>query len=109
MPLVPVSTALELIADRVPLRVGHNARGTGHGVPYNYDQRVPILLMGYGIKPGQYLESVSPADIAPTFASLCGITLATRDSHVLAEALSIPAVAHKAVQAPASVRSAPKP
>jgi len=67
--------------------------GTGHGVPYNYDQHVPILLMGFGIQPGQYFQSVTPADIAPTFAALCGITLAPRDGHVLAEALTQPAQA----------------
>jgi predicted AlkP superfamily pyrophosphatase or phosphodiesterase len=61
--------------------------GTGHGVPYNYDQHVPVLLMGFGIQPGQYFQSITPADIAPTFAALCGITLASRDGHVLAEAL----------------------
>jgi predicted AlkP superfamily pyrophosphatase or phosphodiesterase len=61
--------------------------GTGHGVPYNYDQHVPMLLMGFGIQPGQYFQPVTPADIAPTFAALCGITLATRDGHVLSEAL----------------------
>jgi predicted AlkP superfamily pyrophosphatase or phosphodiesterase len=65
--------------------------GTGHGVPYNYDQHVPILLMGFGIQPGQYFQPVTPADIAPTFAALCGITLASRDGHVLAEALKKPA------------------
>jgi hypothetical protein len=64
--------------------------GTGHGTPYNYDQHVPILLMGYGIQAGEYLREVTPADIAPTLASLCGITLAPRDGHVLAEALSKP-------------------
>jgi predicted AlkP superfamily pyrophosphatase or phosphodiesterase len=62
--------------------------GTGHGTPYNYDQHVPILLMGYGIRPGEYYGEVTPADIAPTLASLCGITLAPRDGHVLDEALS---------------------
>jgi predicted AlkP superfamily pyrophosphatase or phosphodiesterase len=61
--------------------------GTGHGTPYYYDQRVPILLMGFGVKPGEYLESVTPADIAPTFAALTGITLATHDGQVLNEAL----------------------
>jgi len=66
--------------------------GTGHGTPYNYDQHVPILLMGYGIQPGDYYREVTPADIAPTLASLCGITLAPRDGHVLAEALAKPAV-----------------
>ncbi len=61
--------------------------GTGHGTPYNYDQRVPLLLMGWGILPGGYYREVTPADIAPTFAALCGITLASRDGKVLAEAL----------------------
>jgi predicted AlkP superfamily pyrophosphatase or phosphodiesterase len=64
--------------------------GTGHGVPYNYDQHVPVLLMGFGIQPGQYFQSITPADIAPTFAALCGITLSSRDGHVLAEALIKP-------------------
>jgi predicted AlkP superfamily pyrophosphatase or phosphodiesterase len=64
--------------------------GTGHGVPYNYDQHVPVLLMGFGIQPGQYFQSITPADIVPTFAALCGITLASRDGHVLAEALKKP-------------------
>lgn len=61
--------------------------GTGHGVPYNYDQRVPVLFMGFGIQPGEYFQSITPADIAPTFAALCGITLAPRDGRVLSEAL----------------------
>jgi predicted AlkP superfamily pyrophosphatase or phosphodiesterase len=65
--------------------------GTGHGVPYNYDQHVPVLLMGFGIQAGQYFQAITPADIAPTFAALCGITLSSRDGHVLAEALKKPA------------------
>ena len=63
------------------------AGGTTHGTPYYYDQRVPLLLMGWGIRPGSYYRAVTPADIAPTLAELCGITLATRDGQVLAEAL----------------------
>ena len=69
--------------------------GTGHGTPYNYDQHVPILLIGFGIQPGEYLQSVTPADIAPTLAALCGITLATRDGHVLSEALRTTATTRK--------------
>jgi predicted AlkP superfamily pyrophosphatase or phosphodiesterase len=61
--------------------------GTGHGTPYYYDQRVPVLLMGYGIRPGEYFEPVTPADIAPTLGALCGVTLATSDGRVLGEAL----------------------
>jgi hypothetical protein len=81
--------------------------GTGHGVPYNYDQHVPVLFMGFGIQPDQYFQSVTPADIAPTLAALCGITLASRDGHVLAEALKKPAEARTSAQ-PSRTRSVPK-
>jgi predicted AlkP superfamily pyrophosphatase or phosphodiesterase len=69
-------------------RPGRPTRGgTSHGTPYYYDQSVPVILMGGGIRPGKYFGPATPADIAPTLAALCGITLATRDSHVLSEAL----------------------
>ena len=75
------------LMDRNP--AGSNrSYGAGHGMPYNYDQRVPVLFMGFGIRHGEYFDPVTPADIAPTLASLCGITLATRDGHVLAQSLS---------------------
>ncbi len=64
--------------------------GSMHGSPYYYDQRVPVLFMGFGIRPGVYYGKITPADIAPTFAALCGITLAARDGHVLGEALAHP-------------------
>jgi predicted AlkP superfamily pyrophosphatase or phosphodiesterase len=82
--------------------------GTGHGTPYNYDQHVPVLLMGFGIQPGQYFQPITPADIAPTFAALCGITLSSRDGYVLAEALKRPAEP-RAVAQPARPKSAPAP
>jgi len=61
--------------------------GTGHGTPYYYDQHVPLLLMGWGIEHGQYFGRVTPADIAPTLAALCGVTLSSRDGHALSEAI----------------------
>jgi predicted AlkP superfamily pyrophosphatase or phosphodiesterase len=61
--------------------------GTSHGTPNYYDQRVPVILMGSGIRHGKYYEPATPADIAPTLATLCGITLATQDGRTLAEAL----------------------
>ena len=64
--------------------------GTTHGTPYYYDQRVPVLLMGWGIQSGEFHAAITPADIAPTLASLCGITLAPRDGRVLAEGLKNP-------------------
>jgi predicted AlkP superfamily pyrophosphatase or phosphodiesterase len=62
--------------------------GTGHGTPYNYDQQVPLLLMGYGIQPGIYYSAATPADIAPTLAALCGMTLVSRDGRTLADGLA---------------------
>lgn len=66
---------------------GTKPTGTNHGTPYYYDQRVPVLLMGFGIQPGEYFSAVTPADIAPTLGALTGITLATSDGRVLSEAL----------------------
>ncbi len=63
------------------------AKGTSHGTPNDYDRHVPLILAGAGIKAGRYHGPASPADIAPTFASLTGITLARSDGRVLSEAL----------------------
>jgi hypothetical protein len=43
--------------------------------------------MGFGIQPGEYFQSITPADIAPTLGALCSITLSSRDGHILSEAL----------------------
>jgi predicted AlkP superfamily pyrophosphatase or phosphodiesterase len=80
--------------------------GTTHGTPYHYDQRVPVLLLGYGIQPGEYHGTITPADIAPTLAALCGITLAPRDGRVLAEVLKISA---PSIAAPKPPRAAVSP
>jgi predicted AlkP superfamily pyrophosphatase or phosphodiesterase len=63
---------------------------TSHGSGYAYDTRVPLLLMGKGIVPGEYLQPASPTDIAPTLAYLSGITLPRATGRVLAEALERP-------------------
>ncbi len=63
------------------------AGGTTHGTPYAYDQRVPVVLMGFGIQPGRYLTTATPADIAPTFALLAGITLPRAEGRPLTEAV----------------------
>ena len=60
---------------------------TTHGSGYDYDTRVPLFMMGKGIVPGEYLERVSPADIAPTLAFMAGVTLPHAQGRVLTEAL----------------------
>ena len=61
--------------------------GTGHGTSFGYDQRVPVVLMGAGIKPGRYSAPATPADIAPTLARLAGVTLSHADGRLLSEAI----------------------
>ncbi|HET8921476.1 MAG TPA: alkaline phosphatase family protein [Candidatus Acidoferrum sp.] len=99
------------LMDRTPLGEPRSY-GAGHSVPYNYDQHVPILFMGFGIQPGEYFQSITPADIAPTLAALCGITLAPRDGHILSEALKKPAAPRaptRPTRPESSSASAPKP
>lgn len=62
--------------------------GTTHGTAYAYDQRVPVVLAGARIKPGEYLVPATPADIVATFAWLTGVTLPRADGRVLVEALA---------------------
>jgi predicted AlkP superfamily pyrophosphatase or phosphodiesterase len=62
--------------------------GTTHGTHHDYDQRVPLVLYGAGIKPGRFDRAASPADIAPTLASLVGVRMGHAEGTVLAEALA---------------------
>jgi predicted AlkP superfamily pyrophosphatase or phosphodiesterase len=60
---------------------------TTHGTGHRYDTRVPVVLFGHGIRPGQYLQPASPIDIAPTLAFLSSVTLSDPMGRVLVEAL----------------------
>jgi predicted AlkP superfamily pyrophosphatase or phosphodiesterase len=73
----------DLLIVSKPYWVGASG-GTGHGTSYGYDQRVPVLFYGFGVTPGTYDTPASPADIAPTLASIVGVTLAQSDGRVLA-------------------------
>ncbi len=65
-----------------------DAMATTHGTPYDYDQRVPVIFMGAGIRPGRYQDAASPADVAPTLGALVGVTLPDADGHPLTSALA---------------------
>jgi hypothetical protein len=61
--------------------------GTTHGSPYEYDQRVPILFYGAGIRPGRYTGTATPADVTPTLAALAGIRMTQAEGWPLTDAL----------------------
>ena len=61
--------------------------GATHGTANADDQRVPILLMGPGIRHGEYRQPATPADIAPTLAALTRIVVPHAEGRVLREAL----------------------
>ena len=61
---------------------------TTHGTAYPYDVRVPLLLLGAGVRPGQYEQAATPADIAPTLAKICGVALPTATGRALDEAIA---------------------
>ncbi len=54
-----------------------------HGSVHDYDQRVPIVFFGNGIKPGRYDQAATPADIAPTLAKLVGVKMPKADGRAL--------------------------
>jgi len=49
--------------------------GTSHGVWNPYDTHIPLLFMGWGIKPGSSHTTVHMADIAPTVSALLHIQM----------------------------------
>jgi len=65
----------ELLIVQKPYWLSGGTGGASHGTPYLYDQRVPVLFFGAGVKPGRYWQAATPADIAPTLAALTELEL----------------------------------
>jgi predicted AlkP superfamily pyrophosphatase or phosphodiesterase len=62
--------------------------GTNHGAPYAYDQLVPFVLAGKGVRPGLYTQEISTTDVAPTVAAALEMNLpASAEGHPRSEAL----------------------
>lgn len=61
---------------------------TTHGSPYKYDTHVPVIFYGAGILAGKYPAVSSPADIAPTLASMLNLeTPSNSVGRILTEAI----------------------
>jgi hypothetical protein len=77
---------LEILLDPYWLR---QATGTTHGTPYVYDAQIPLILMGPRIIAGDYNQHVALNDLAPTLATLIGVTMPSGSSgRVLMEAIA---------------------
>jgi arylsulfatase A-like enzyme len=77
---------LEIILEPYWMR---QATGTTHGTPYNYDAHIPLILMGRGVRAGEYSAHVALNDLAPTLATMVGVEIPAGSSgRVLTEVLS---------------------
>ncbi|MES2622305.1 MAG: alkaline phosphatase PafA [Bacteroidota bacterium] len=48
-------------------------KGTTHGTIYPYDTHIPLVWMGWNIKPGENYSEIHMTDIAPTIAAMLHI------------------------------------
>jgi hypothetical protein len=48
--------------------------GTDHGTPYAYDQRVPFLLAGPGVRRGRQARPIDAVDVAASLAFALGVS-----------------------------------
>jgi predicted AlkP superfamily pyrophosphatase or phosphodiesterase len=62
---------------------------TTHGTLYPYDQQVPVILYGPGVKKGVYDSAATPADLAPSLAALASVLFET-EGHARTEAFTAP-------------------
>lgn len=61
-----VLTPKPYFIDRVPT-------GSNHGTPYDYDNHIPLVWYGAGVKPGLRTDHTGSDTIAPTLAALLGV------------------------------------
>jgi predicted AlkP superfamily pyrophosphatase or phosphodiesterase len=78
----------DLILVPEPYYMFFSPPGTTHATPYSYDNHVPLIFYGPGIRPGLHHESVTINDVAPTLAAMLGVeTPSGASGRILAEIL----------------------
>lgn len=65
----------DLIIVYEPYYLPGAGRGTTHFSPYVYDNHVPVLFFGAGVKRGTYHRTVTVNDIAPTLAAAINVEI----------------------------------
>ncbi len=70
-----------------PNWINTDSSAATHGSFQAYDQRVPVIFYGDRIRSGRFTDPATPADIAPTLASLVQLNLPGADGKVLKRAV----------------------
>ena len=60
-----------------------SSSATTHGTHHAYDQRVPLIFHGAGVRAGIHATAATPADLAPTLAELAGVRFDAPDGRSL--------------------------
>ena len=78
-----------VLVPRPYVALGTSGNAAQHGSSYGYDTRVPLLLWGRGVCPGEHWDAVETTALASTLAALLGIRPPPASSDaVLASALA---------------------
>jgi hypothetical protein len=70
-----------------PNWINSDSAAATHGSFHPYDQHVPVIFFGKSIKDGRFKDPATPADIAPTLASIVRLAMPGVDGKVLQGAL----------------------
>ncbi len=65
-------TYVVLTADN-GFHLGQHQLNGGKGTPYDSDSRVPLIVVGPGVVPGERRQFINNIDLAPTFEQLAGL------------------------------------
>ncbi len=63
----------DLIVQLRPYYLYYPGTGTTHGSVYDYDSRVPLVILAPGVTPRRIEVRVSTVDLAPTLARMVGL------------------------------------
>jgi hypothetical protein len=64
------SRSSDLVLLPEPYCMFFTAPGTTHATPYGYDNHVPLIFYGAGIRKGTHYQPVAINDVAPTLAAI---------------------------------------
>ncbi len=100
---IPRDMPAELTVTLKPYFYWHSVRYATHGMPHDYDARIPIIFMGPMFTPGTYTMRVRSVDVAPTLAAAIGVEpTEPLDGRVLRHALRLPGATGNGTRTPPS-------